>query len=340
MPRPKSLEPYTCVRCGLVSNHKNNMRLHLNKKKPCPGVLNDIELTGQVINYILDNRVYHLPKLADEQNVVHQTINNYNMMNNIISTIDPLTKLQEYIKYNNLMVLQFDDKLDKLFGAQKLKLESNVGNHMITKDDIFEIIENVTKLHNGDLSDMNFIFDHEMNKIKLMNDGQWTEYFISNGLKTIIEKIKEYFWDAYESYLIRKIHNKLISLHQRQKAKELLQEYYHFLAMFEVLPYAHNTPNNKIDYVSSDDAFWECNNESFEFADECMTYYNKLLDDVTLKTSKAMKNDLIAMLKRISKRNVSDLNKILMQYFNVDPEFKKELIATGVAPPGGARPYV
>ena len=54
-------EPYACICCGYTTHLKNDMKRHLYiGKKPCPKILNDIELTDEIKDYILTNRVYHI----------------------------------------------------------------------------------------------------------------------------------------------------------------------------------------------------------------------------------------------------------------------------------------
>lgn len=61
-------EPYTCIRCRYTSYHKACMRYHLYKnKKTCPATKNVIELTDEIKQHILDNRIYKEPKTS--QNV-------------------------------------------------------------------------------------------------------------------------------------------------------------------------------------------------------------------------------------------------------------------------------
>jgi hypothetical protein len=56
---------YTCFRCEYKTKEKYRMKDHLYKRiKPCPAksLLKDIELTDEIKDYILINRVYHIPK--------------------------------------------------------------------------------------------------------------------------------------------------------------------------------------------------------------------------------------------------------------------------------------
>lgn len=72
---------YQCVRCGYESSHKANMRRHLyDKTSTCPAEKNNIELTDEIKEYILKNRIYKVlsqsgtPKITDD--TINDTINN------------------------------------------------------------------------------------------------------------------------------------------------------------------------------------------------------------------------------------------------------------------------
>jgi hypothetical protein len=70
---------YTCYRCGHQTKGKNDMRKHLyNRKNDCPALslINDIELTINIKEYILKNKVYHIPKIINN-------ISRPNIINNI-----------------------------------------------------------------------------------------------------------------------------------------------------------------------------------------------------------------------------------------------------------------
>ena len=50
---------YECPRCGYSSKHKSSMRNHFYKKnKSCPATQNTMDLTDEIKEYILDNKIY------------------------------------------------------------------------------------------------------------------------------------------------------------------------------------------------------------------------------------------------------------------------------------------
>lgn len=58
----KKLHPYTCPSCGYITERKGNMYTHLYKSKSqCPKVANDIDLTDEIKEYILINRIMQIP---------------------------------------------------------------------------------------------------------------------------------------------------------------------------------------------------------------------------------------------------------------------------------------
>jgi CRISPR/Cas system-associated protein Csm6 len=50
-------------------------------------------------------------------------------------------------------------------------------------------------------------------------------------------------------------------------------------------------------------------------------------DDITNKQKDKMKNNLLDVIKTNSKRNVSELNKVVISLINVDAEFKRDMMS-------------
>jgi hypothetical protein len=70
------LPPYTCPRCGYDTHSKSGMRNHLYKKlKACPAIREQLQLTDEVKEYILDNRVYRpLEQYAKKNENTQKTV--------------------------------------------------------------------------------------------------------------------------------------------------------------------------------------------------------------------------------------------------------------------------
>jgi hypothetical protein len=325
----KKRVPYTCIRCGYHSSQKNDMRKHLYQKKiQCQKLVNDIILSDEIKESILLDRIYHLPKVTEQQ-VMNQTINNYNTMNNFLNGIEPMKKLGEYLKYTNTNTIPFERSIELMYEKQRLKLEKGQGYHHMDTDHLFEVIDSLTGVESKNMEDFNFFFDHEVNRLNMFESGEWKELYVTSGLKKVINMIQDYFWHTYECYLIKKIQTTLNFI-EKQKFRELLVEYYSFLASLDVDPYVKDTPNNKINYTGDDDEFWTAPSvndvEAYSLSHEFMKLYNQTRDDMTMRKREKLKQDLKDLLKRNSKRNAQELNKVIMSLINVDTEFKQDML--------------
>jgi hypothetical protein len=59
--------PYTCIRCDYTTNEKRNMKRHLyDRKIKCQSRKNKIELSDEIKEEIMENRIYHIPKIVKE----------------------------------------------------------------------------------------------------------------------------------------------------------------------------------------------------------------------------------------------------------------------------------
>lgn len=81
MPRPQ----YKCPRCSYKTPQKSNMRRHLYELKIiCPACTFDIELTDEIKEYILLNRVWHQSKVkAKESTIIQQQFAEISLNNNL-----------------------------------------------------------------------------------------------------------------------------------------------------------------------------------------------------------------------------------------------------------------
>jgi hypothetical protein len=139
---PKKIK-YGCIRCGYETNSKAHMYKHLFLKlSPCPQTLNIIELTDEIKQHIIDNRIYIIPekitpKIIEEPQlfiVIHggemdglkirQTteipprISVYDLIDVITGTSNQSKKLYERIKEKQI------ENSDKIFIEVKTDEES------------------------------------------------------------------------------------------------------------------------------------------------------------------------------------------------------------------------
>ena len=190
-------KPYTCPRCGYVTALKTDMFKHLYKlKKTCPGQESLIELTEEVKQSILNNRVY-IPEKVHQPNTV---INNYNNVNNFIAGLDVLEKLSKYMKHKNTGLIGFEQAIEDKYSRTVRKLEDDSWKYgfELKRDDLLDIIDQISKVELTvdsvkTFEDLNIYYDKNADKLKIY-DGEWEEMLTNKGIKKIVEVIKDCYW--------------------------------------------------------------------------------------------------------------------------------------------------
>lgn len=294
-------EPYQC------------MKQHFSNKKPCPAVRNDIDLSEEIKKCILENRVYHLPKREEPKQII-------NNIQNVITNMDFIDKFARYTQYNNIKLIDFEDKVEEEFSVISQRLDEDKYRWFSVKtNDILEIIDKISSIPENKFEHLNIIYDNQMNKLQLYECGCWKSTLIDQGISLIVSLIKDYYLDSYECFLLRKIKSNLYSAFDKQKARELVIEYFKFLACFELDPFCLNANDGEILH---DDQF----KDSYDMNEEFYPLYKEAMDTLSKSEINKIKRSILDIVKRNSNKNVSELNKILISLLHMDSEFKHQLL--------------
>lgn len=311
-------EPYCCIRCNYVTPLKGDMNKHLYKlKKTCPATKNDIELTNEIKDYILANRIYHLPK-EESKNIINN-IQNINTINNFIANMDPIEKISKYIVFKDIDLCNYSDTIENGLRDKCKLLENKRCDIEIDNNGFIDIIDQVSSLARNNMEEFNIIFDEKYNKLKLYEDGSWNESIITSGIKTFLTKIQEFYWDNYEFYLIRKI-ELANNFQNKNRSKELIIEYYKFIGCYDIEPYSKQKSDPTILYDEDSD------DESKDISDKYYSLYIKTRDAIQKSYINTIKKQVIDILKKNSQRNINELNKKVTSLFHMEEEFKNTLL--------------
>ena len=316
----KTKQPYKCIRCDYTTYRKSSMKRHLYElTKPCPATENDLELNDDIKDYILKNRVYHIPK-EEKPKTIYQTINNIqnnnNTMNNYLNSLPVEEKYEKLIKFGDVKPLGIEFMIEGKYEKPIKKMDNDKyrwGMHLNT-DNLLEIVDNISKVSEN-FEDFNVIYDAGMKKIKLYSRS-WNVYLVEMGVKKLVETIQDNYLYAYEMYLIKKIYNGKISNYpELTKYKNSLYEYYKFMNIFDVQPYCVEKTNNDI---------LEDNNNSYEIQDKIFNIYNSIA--IPKGEINKMKKIVLDIIKSNSKNNINELNKKLIDLLKMNDEFKEDLL--------------
>jgi hypothetical protein len=317
---------YKCVRCGYETDHKSSMFNHFYKKKrPCPMSNNTIELTQEIKQYILENHVYNLQPLVPanipQRIGVSSTINNFHTVNNFISSLDTMSKLSKYIGYKNIDIIDFEDKIENKYEnrVQRLDADAYKCGFELSSDDFLDIINEISTICNLDSFDeFNILYDNKINKLKLYERGMWEEMLLNSGVKKILVTVQSYYLNSYELYLVRNIHNPKHGSFKKQQCVELLTEYYKFIGAFEV-------PSCMKGMVDADIISGE-SDTSHALEDRYERLYKVTVDNLKKSDVNRKRRDVVDILKRNSIKNIDEMNKKVLELFNVDEGFKTTII--------------
>ncbi len=312
---------YTCPRCGYTTSKKNDMRKHLyNLKKKCPALENNIELTNEIKEFILENRIYKIPKEEKPKEPTFiQNIHYNNTMNNYINKLDTIDKLTKLMEYNDKEILYLEDDMENNFKTRVDNMRNNnfKYGYNIDENRLFDIIDEISRIKRGDLTHMNIVYNDKLKELKLYKSGCWESLILERGLKEVIEILKDIFLDHYEKYLFKQIYVSEKNLLNKQKYKEDVERHYKFLCCFDLYPYIKDKDDMEI--LGEEDGDFG----KYEIEEKWMSIYNNIAQNIKRYDINKMKKNITDILKNNTQHNLKDLNKTILELLNIDEEFKQ-----------------
>lgn len=319
---------YCCPRCKYETNHKAYMRKHLYQlKKECPGTHSLLELTDDIKDHILANRVWHPPPPEERPQplTINQTINNYNVMNNLVTRVDDLKKLVAYTEYNETPILNFSDEVDETYKRKRCFMEAMKSkNIFLDQTNIYDAIDDVTSIK--DLAQLNILYEEVAQKLKIYDDNEWRTVLFDTGICEIIERIKEYYLDVYEQYLLRLYYDCATIPSKKEYIKEQMQEYYKFIACYELNPYVYQLSDQYILRQSSHQKT-SSDGDTHDVSEKWYAIYKDVKTKMNSTYINRIKKDVSNIVKRNAKSNALELNKKVMELIRMDEDFKKDVLA-------------
>jgi hypothetical protein len=307
------------------------------KKNPCPTVVNKVELTDEIKQEVLTNRFYAVPKVAPPPAppTLNQTINNIQYINNYVATLPSIAKLETYLAHQNIQTLPMIETLENKFQSKIQRLERLPASFVLKADDFLDTINAASS--SSRIEHINIMYNTTTQKIHIKDGDKWSEYIEEKGIKQIMESIQEVYFDIYELYLIRKLHEheKVGKLAARNLFEELLLEYYRFIVFFGLEPYIKDKTDSEILYNGDDEAREESESEAEEEekTSDAMTIYdryiikfNQVHNAVTPQQRKASKKRVLDIIKHNCQASLSILNQQVADLFRMDENFKERLL--------------
>jgi hypothetical protein len=233
--------------------------------------------------------------------------------------MNTLDKLNKYMEYNNTEITSLEDNVQNHFYRRitNLKTDAFKFGYDMGNNRLFDIFEEITKIRN--LQDMNIIYDDKLKELSLFKSGSWETMLIERGIKEILEMLKEYFLDHYELFLFRRIYFIEKNEIEKQKYKIHLEEYYKFIGTFDLRPIIEDKDDSEI--------LGEEHGEKgvFKLEEKWIKNYNTLIDNMKRYEINKIKKDIDLIVKNNSNKNLTELNKEIIELLTTDEEFKEIL---------------
>jgi hypothetical protein len=279
-------------------------------KKSCPAIKQNIELTVEIKQCILDNRIYH-PPTQTQQQVINQQINNYQLIVNYINKKDFQDKITQYLEYTNEDLQNYFDTINEKYLDDDVKQtdkKQEFDKHKtLGCDKLVDVVHDCTSPDN--IQTMNVMYDKVLNKLRIYDEDEWKSHHFESGVQDLLKTIQCAYLNHYEEQLLTQYNSS--SLYDKQCIREALTEYYQFLEAFDVLP-----------RIKSSDEQWI--QELYE--EDIGKLYNKVKNETKSSELKNIKKKVFNVIKTNCHESLLELNKQMMELIKMDETFKNNVM--------------
>lgn len=318
---------YECPRCGYETRQRTDMKRHFDRKHICLPKLSDLTLTNDIINQVMLHQYKKTSPSTgypDRVSTIYQTINNYNILNNVIVKMDTIDKVNHLIQYlggndneSSVKLLGFEQTMEKYFDRKTELLREGKSNSLtLTDDDFLECLNQATKI-NHDPCNFNIIYNRESNEISIYHDETWETYLENRGIQRIVGFLSSYLFNDYELYLLRKIHDPQCYLESTMT--NYLRTLYTFLNAFNLEPYVNRCTDR---FITGSRL---CDTDDYKIEKYAKKIYHEQKDSLKDKEKREIKNSVLKIIKNNTNTNIRELNIAIMDLLHINKTFRENI---------------
>jgi hypothetical protein len=302
------------------------MNLHLyKKKKVCPTIVNNIELTDEIKKYILKNQAYKIPEVTPEVKEVKPEVKEVKPeVKEVKPEITPEVKAEvkpEVKEVTPEITPEVKPEVKPKVKEVKPEVKSKVKEVKPEVKEVTPEIKEVTPEVKEVKTEVKPKIKTEVKEVKTevkteVVEINYDELYMQLMmlLKLALKSLKNTVFDPYEMYLIHFMEN--------ENFDQKIRDYYKFIATFGLNPIVKNKSDNFIQYYRfyRDKEHLDLAEKTFNLSEKYMNLYtsekSKLIHiERQLLTKKVM--EIIFIKKEIE--NYEQIGKL----FNMDEEFIK-----------------
>jgi hypothetical protein len=198
---------------------------------------------------------------------------------------------------------------------------------------LYETIDGATS--NKDVANMNILFEDVAQKLKIYDDNEWRTVLFENGVKEIIQGIKDNYLDMYERYLVRLYLHPTSYVQKRETIKEYMEEYYKFIVCYGLPPFVayktdyeiiHPDGDSDTDGGTAPGTVPGTVPDTYDIQDVWFQLYKRVKESLSTSYKNKIRKEVADIVKRNAKANTNELNKEVMSLIQMDEEFKRTIL--------------
>ena len=313
---------YICPRCNYKTLAKPHMRDHFYTRKKVCIDRNDLVLTSEIKEIVLENHIYHRPQKTTTTTTTTATattiINNYNTLNSMIVKLDTTDKLDKLLQYTGKRLIGFDDHAEEIFKAdiEKMKKDLPKVTYNLDEQRICQLFDGLTRIKPKEFDTINSFVDKKTNRINLYLYKEWDSYLMADGIDRIMEIMNSTYFSEYELYLIKRIYNKDTDAFTVNESRNYLENFYSFIGIFNLTPDIKGMTDDHL--VGHE--IKEYN--PYYISEECARIYSIQKEKLTKTRINEVKRKFVDIVKNNTSYNTDQINKEVINIMQADEKFK------------------
>jgi len=237
-----------------------------------------------------------------------------------------MEKIEYVLGHDNVKVIGYGEQIESKYKQKidKFNNDSWKYGYKFEIDDLLGLVDKSIRMGpDFHIEELNVMFIEKINQISLYHNDEWEDHLLECGIKEIIRIMHNYYLEAYEKYIIKRIYcDTDISTRSRNDYKHQMETYYTFIAYFDIYPFAKS--RNNVELVPVNSQYSDDNDYSIE--ENCMSVYQKCKQSLTKVQINQMRKRVVDIIKRATADNMSKLNKNIMLLANNDDQFKHKIM--------------
>lgn len=341
---------YECPRCSYKSKTRHGMKLHLvNRKNLCPCTKYNLELTPEVIEFVLKNRIYNVLKKTEPKNaklsndssnvskIIHNTLHNSHILTNnnttiqyFITTLDPVKKMEYHHEFiNNKNPQSIEDLISDRYEEERNDMLDGRGNYLYSFNDLTNMISEVSRMKDmSEFKDCVLIDKKGSDQIICYNESnsikpEWEKLEGCDAAKFLVKIVQDQFLKNYECYIIRKIENS--SMNEKCLLIEHLEIYYEFISIFDLHPWVFESTSDSQVLFNFDDDNYDIISSGTLVISKHIQKYKRIVKDNNSKIKSRMCSLFECIIRDNSRNSHEKFDAKVMNDYTKDPNYMRQM---------------